>query len=243
MDETRRNEAFEPAYHIDYLPTLSQGEPSNLEKFIGGIKQLFGRQENVKPDSHLAKVKKLQTTANGLLAQLKATRDALEAPLDAELFLHIKAVVGAMEQSVCCIHEMLGEPHDIARQVRVYELYMHWMAKAKMWNERLSINPEDRQEMITAAVAFVNAERIDRDIRSIRNYPSRQLAEKWHHKLEPALERVMQELNQLKGQPGQVPLEKLSKWKTEIDLRRGESYNQALKIIDTLMQTFETSEE
>ena len=86
--------------------------------------------------------------------------------------------------------------------------------------------------IIRMAASYISAARIERDIRSLRNYPSVELADKYRSELEVALVMPLKKLQGLKYQPEDLSLEELQQWKLEVDRCRAEYYNEALRVID-----------
>lgn len=241
MFDSKQQEPPDPKdRNPDYQLIPKAKETSNLEKIVTGILQLFGRQKP-KTELHFVEVMRIQDTANKLLTQLREMKSSVEGFVDEELSSHIKTVITTMDQGITSIHDLLKEKttYDIARQVKVYELYAQWIIEARPWLLLLSEKIDERETIIKYAASYISAERIERDIRSIRNYPSYELAEKYRSQLEEALRISMKKLQGLKYLPEDLTLEELNSWKAEVNHCRGEFYDEALRIIDRVIRKHE----
>lgn len=226
---------------LDYQSNEKPKLTSNLQKLVYGVLQLFSRQEKPITELHFVEVMRLKETANQLLIDLKAIRDLLESTVDEELYFYIKAVITTMDQGITTIHEMVREreKHDIARQVKAYENYAHWITDARPWVHLLSNRVHERETIIKCAAIYISAERIERDIRSIKNYPSYYLAEKYRSQVDEALRILLKKLQGLKYLPDDLSVQEINSWKAEVDLCREEYYEEALKIIDNVIRSHE----
>lgn len=215
-------------------------EPTNLQKIVLSVLNLFSRQEKPLAELHFVEVLKLQETAIQLLNQLKTIKDLYEHSQDEELHSYIKTVICTLDQNVASIHEMTKEKKDLARQVKAYELYAQWISEARPWIALLS-GGHERDVIVKISAGYISAERIERDIRSIRNYPSYQLAEKYRSLLDKALVIPLRKLEGLKYLPEDLSIKELNNWKAAVDHSRGEYYDEALKIIDQIIREHEES--
>lgn len=227
----------EPNKESSNLPDSKQA--SRLGKLVQGILQLFGRQEKPIASFHLIEVSKLRDSAVKINNKLKAIKDSLEPHVDEELFFYIKSIVITLDQDISNIHEIVAGKLDLPQQVKAYDLYAHWVADARPWIQLLSKRYEEREMVIRMATGYISAARIERDIRSLRNYPSVELAEKYRAQLEVALVMPLKKLRGLKYQPEDLSLEELQLWKLEVDCCRAEYYNEALKVIDHVTSAHE----
>lgn len=210
-------------------------EVSGLGKLVQGILQLFGRQEKSTTDFHAIEISKLRDSAIQLNSELKAIKDRLEPVIDGDLFFYVKSVVMTLDQAITNIHETMTGKLGVSQQVKAYELYARWVADAKPWAQLFTKRYSEREVVIRLASGYISAERIERDIRSLRNYPSIELAEQYRAELEEALVVPLKKLQGLKYQPEDLSLEELNLWKAEVDRCRAEYYNEALKAIDRVI--------
>jgi hypothetical protein len=222
---------------------------TRLERFGRAIqKSLSFFQKKSTSDTQLSgRFQELTKTAREALQELVTLKEELREHVDPSLFIHVEAVLDPLIKEISRIQRVVEHENNPTLQVQVFRRYSQWIDKANAWIDIKKHN-KDKNSIEAAVMAHIFGEffeRIERDLQVINDYQQHmidnlpldenELGQLWVD-LETKLGPFIKSLVELKKVPTNLPIERLTQWKQNVDQRREKYFDGALFMIDHLVE-------
>lgn len=224
---------------------------SRFERFGRAIqKSLHFFQKKPHSDTQLSgRIQELTKTSKEALSELVTIKAELSEHVDPCLFGHVEAVLDPLIKELTRIQKVVEQETNPTLQVQVFRRYSQWIDKANAWihikkhnHDKISIEGAVIQHILDEFY-----ERIERDLQVINDYQQHMIdnlplddeerGRLWVD-IETKLGPFIKSLLALKKAPANLPIERLSQWKLNVDQRREKYFDGALFMIDHLVEAY-----